>query len=73
MYKLKLIGKRMMRYFLPTNNINKINLYVAGIKVYLYHLAPHIGQKHFNILKSILYMEKSAIGQLIIFNKIVMS
>lgn len=42
---------------------------MVGIKVYLYYLVPYIGQKHFNALKNILYIKKSAVGQVIILNK----
>ena len=54
-YNQRLIEK-IMRYFLLIGNIDKINLYVAGIKVYLCCLSCHIGQKHFNVLESALYI-----------------
>ena len=63
----------MIRYFLPTNNIDKIDLCVAGIEVHFHYLAPHIDQKHFNAWKSILYVEKSAVGQVITLNKSVIN
>lgn len=50
MYNERLIEK-MMRYFLSTSNIDKIDLCVANIEVYFCCLAPYIGQKHFNIWK----------------------
>lgn len=59
----------MIKYFLLISNINKIDLYVAGIKIYFYYFAFHISQKHFNILKSILCIKNLIINQIIIFNK----
>ena len=58
----------MIRCFSLISNIDSIDLYVANIEVYL-HLLPisHLGQS--NILKSVLYMEKSAIGQQIILSR----
>lgn len=58
-----------MRYFLLTGNINKIDLYIVGIKIYLYYLIFHISQKYFNILKNALYIKKLIISQIIIFNR----
>lgn len=51
-----------MRCSLLTDNIDGIDLYVAGIKVHL-HPPPvsHLGQS--NILKSALKVKKSAVGQ----------
>ena len=63
----------IIRCFLPTNNINKIDLCITGIKIYFYYFAPYICQKHFNILKSVLCVEMSTIGQIIILNKSVIS
>lgn len=59
---------KITRYFLPTDNIDKINIYVVDIEVY-FHLFPisHLG--HFNILKSILYIEQLVFSQLIILHK----
>ena len=62
-----------MRCFLLTDNIDKIALCMAGIEVHFYHLVPHIGLEHFNALKSVLCIEKSAIGQVITLNISVMS
>lgn len=73
MYKLKSIERMIMRYFLSIGNIDKIDLCVASIEVHFHHLALYIGQKYFNILKSVLRIEKSAIGQVITLNKSVMS
>ena len=58
MYNLKLI-KKMMRYFLF---INKIDICMASIEVHFNYLIFIIGQKHFNTLKNILYIKKSAIS-----------
>ena len=71
MYNQRLIGK-MMKCFLSTSNIDEIDLCVAGIEVHLYHLTPHIGREHFNVLKSALCMEKLVVGQVITLNKNVM-
>lgn len=68
MYNLRPIG-RMIRCSLLTGNINKIDLYMASIKVHLYHFALYIGQKYLNVLKSTLYVKKLVVGQVIIFNK----
>ena len=62
-----------MRCFLPANNINKIDLCVAGIEIHLHHLVAHISQKDFNALKNVLYIERSAVSQVLIFNKSVMN
>lgn len=65
--------KKMIRYFLLTTNINRIDLCVASIEMHIYyHFVFHIGQKHLNALRSILYLEKSAIGQLITLNNSMM-
>ena len=72
MYNWRSIGK-MIRCFLPTGNIDGIDLCVAGIEVHLHYLAPHIGQEHFNVLTSALYIEKSIVGQVITLNKSVMT
>lgn len=63
----------MLRYSLPTDSIDGISLYVGGIEVHLYYLVPHIGKEHFNVLRSVLCMEKSVVGQIIIFIKSMMS
>lgn len=72
MYNPRLIRK-MVRCFLLTDNIKKIGLYMGSIKVQCYHCIFHIGQKCFNILKSVLYIQKSAVDQEIILNKSMMS
>lgn len=56
----------MMRCFLLTDNINGMDLCVATIEVYFYHLISHMGQEYFHIQKSVLYVEKSAVSQVII-------
>lgn len=40
-----------------------------------YYLVPYIDndQKYFNALKSVLYVEKLVVGQVIIFNKTIIS
>ena len=67
MFNLKMIG--MMRCSLLTANIDEIGLCVANLEVHFHHLVPHIGPKHFNVQKSVLYTEKSVVGQVIILNK----
>lgn len=60
--------RKMTRCFLSTGSINGIDLYMAGIKMHFY--PPPISYlDQSNILKSVLYMEKSAIGQQIIPSK----
>lgn len=50
-----------MRYFLLINNIDKIDLYMIDIKKHIYlYLILYFG--YFNILKSVLYIEKLAIS-----------
>lgn len=62
--------KKMMKFFLPNASINGIDLCMAGIVVQIHHyLVFHIGQGHLNASRSVLYVEKSAVGQLIILNK----
>ena len=52
---------KMTRYFLLTDSINTIDLYVADIEMYFHPLLIfHFDQS--NILKNILYIEKSAIS-----------
>ena len=60
----------MTRYSLPTGSIDGIDLCVAGIKVHP-HLSPifHLGQSI--IPKSVLCVEKSAVGQQIILSRTV--
>lgn len=68
MFNQKMIG--IMRCSLPTANIDKINLCVANIEMHFhYHFIPYIGQDYFNLLRNVLFIEKSAVGQLIIVNK----
>lgn len=50
-------------------NIDKISLYTVSLDVRFYHLVHHIGPKHFNIQKSVLYIEKSVVGQVITRSK----
>ena len=57
----------IMRYFLPTGSIDKIDPCAAGIEVHLPTIIFHLN--YFNILKSDLYMENSAVGQQITLNK----
>lgn len=58
-----------MRYFLSTNNINKINLCLASIEIHFYHLAFHMNKEYFNVLKSVLCIKKLAINEVITLNK----
>lgn len=58
-----------MRCFLLTGRIDGIDLCVAGMEIHFHHLTLHISQKYFNILKNTLYVEKSVVDQVIIFNK----
>ena len=67
MFNFKMIG--IMRCSLPTANIDEIGLYMADLKVHFYHLVSHIGSKHFNVRRSVLYTEKSVVGQVIILSK----
>ena len=61
-----------MRCFLPTGNIDGIDLCVAGIEVHLHHFTSHIGWEHFNVLRNTLCVEKLVVGQVITLNKNVM-
>lgn len=62
----------MMRCFEINGNINRINFCMAAIEIHSYFsLISHFDQ--FNILKNILYIKKSAIGQQIISSKNVKS
>lgn len=66
--------RRIIKYFLLITNINEINLYVIGIKMYLIYpkvnltyliylyLIFYLGQKYSNSLKNIIYIENSTIG-----------
>lgn len=60
-----------MKYSLPTGSITKTNLYAAEINIQLHIIVvyPH----HFNVSKSVLYIEKLTTGQQITFNKKVIS
>ena len=71
MFNLKMIW--MIRYSLSTGNIDVIDLCVVNIEMYFHHLVPHIGQEHFNALKSVLCMEKSAVDQVITLSKSVIT
>lgn len=79
------IIKKMMRCFSPIANIDKIDLYVVDIKIYLIRPKMHLihlvhlylifslSQRQFNVPKSVLYMRKLAVSLLIIVNKSVMT
>ena len=81
---LRTMGKTM-RYSSPIASINGMDLYKVGIEVHLIrpevhlthlvhpHLVLHLSQGHFNIPRSVLYIEKSAVGQLIILNRSVIT
>lgn len=70
-----------MRYFLPINNIYKIDLFIVNIKkycirlkvylIYLKHFyfALYLKQNYFNISRNILYIKKLTINLLIIVNR----
>lgn len=64
--------KKIIRCFLPVSNINKIGLYMANIKIYLYYLIFYIEQKYFNVPKSARCIKKLVVSQVIILNKNVM-
>ena len=76
-----MITRKMISCFLPIANIDKINLCVVGIEEHLIHpriylsyfihlyFIVYLGQKHFNISKSVLYIKKLAVGLLIIPNR----
>lgn len=71
MYNLRPIGK-IMRCSLLIGNIDGIDLYIANIKVHFYPPSvSHLGQ--FNVLKSVLYIEKLAVAQQIILNRNMMT
>ena len=69
--------ERIMRHFSPIANIDGIDLYKVDIEVHLIHpemhsihlvhpyLVLYLSQGHFNARRSVLYVEKSAVGQLI--------
>ncbi len=59
----------MMRYSLPTTNINKIGLCIIGLVVFYHYLVPHISLEHFNKEKNVLYMQKLVVSQVIMLNK----
>lgn len=61
MYNLITI-KKLMKRFLLTGNIDKIDLYIISIKIYL-HLYLVFYLDHFNILKSDLFVEQLAVSQ----------
>lgn len=61
MFNLEII--KIIRYFLLIANINKMTLFTASIKMhFFYYLAFFIGQKYFNILKSVLYIKNLAVS-----------
>lgn len=65
--------ERMIRCFLPTSKIDKIDLCVNGIEIHLHYLVSHISQEFFDVLTNTLYVEKSVVSQVITFNKSVMT
>ena len=71
MYNLRSIGKMMIKCFLLTGNNDKIDPYVAEIKVYLLIIILHIS--HFNAPKSVLYIETLAASQQITLSRSMMS
>ena len=76
---------RTMRHSSPIASIDGMDLCEVGIEVhpirsemhptYLVHphLVLHLSQGHFNAPRSVLYVEKSAVGRLIISNKSVIT
>lgn len=53
----------MSRYFLPIGSMNKINLCMANIKIYFNPLfVSHFD--YLNTLRSVLFVDQLAIGQL---------
>lgn len=63
---------KITRYFLLTDSINGINLYVSDIEIHLYP-PPIFYLVMSNTLKSVLCMERSAVDQWIILSKSVMT
>lgn len=61
----------IIRYSLPIDNINEIDLYIANIEIYLLKIILYLG--YFNIPKSVLYMKNLATSQQIIPNKNIIS
>lgn len=62
---------KITKYFLLTDSIEEIDLCVAGIEMHFYpHLIFHLG--YFNVVKSVLYVEKLPVSQLNILNKSIM-
>lgn len=70
-----------MRHFLPIASIDGMDLCKVDTKIHLIcpeiyftylvhpHLVLHLSQGYFNASKSVLYVEKLAVGQSIISNK----
>lgn len=58
-----------MRCLLSIANIDEIGLCMMGLEIHFHYLIHHIGPEYFNILRSILYIEKSVVGQVIIRSK----
>lgn len=56
----------MIRCFLPTGNINKIDLCMASIEVHLFIIILYLG--YFYAISNVFCAKKLAIGQQIIFN-----
>ncbi len=59
----------MMRCSLLSANIDKIGLCTASLEVLFHHLVLHIGSKHCNKPRNVLYTEKLVIGQVITLDK----
>lgn len=51
----------IIRFFLPTGSIDRIDPYITNIKVHFFIIILNFG--YFNILKRILYVKKSAFDQ----------
>ena len=66
-YNVMSIGRIIIRCFLSTSSINKIDLYAASIELQISTIILDFG--HSNPPKSILYMEKLVAGQQIILNR----
>lgn len=61
-----------MKYFLPTGSIDRIDLCVTSIEVHP-HPPPIFHFVQSNTLKSVLSIEKLAVGQQIIFSRSIMT
>ena len=63
-----------MRCSLSTGIINGIDSCAAGIEMHFYpHLAFYLREEYINVLKSVLSMEKLAVGQQITLSRSVMT